>query len=122
MNLLDGLIGGIRSIYENGTEKTFKRGLDFADMAITEASDRLSLVVAGIRGVPVSATVPMTDQVLAYDGTQWTPKTLDLANDPQAQKPSLSRSTCSWMDLADTLAELNLIELTGSWPSWIEVA
>lgn len=33
VNLLDGLIGGIRQIYLAGVEATFKRALDFTDMA-----------------------------------------------------------------------------------------
>lgn len=35
---------------------------------------------------------------------------------PVAQ-PSLARATCSWMDVADALADLGWIELTGSWPA-----
>jgi hypothetical protein len=32
-------------------------------------------VVSGVQGTPVSATAPTTGQVLAFDGTDWTPTT-----------------------------------------------
>lgn len=73
MNLLDALIGGVRKVYAAGTELTFRRGLDFTDMTITVASDRLLLAVAGLRGVAVSATTPVAGDVLAFDGTEWAP-------------------------------------------------
>jgi len=117
MNLLDGLVGGVRAIYENGTAKAFKTGLDFVDMAITVGTDRLSLVVAGIRGVPVSSTAPAEGQVLTYTGTQWAPAAgLALPAEP----PVFSRADYSALEdmakLLEVLDEMGIVDFTGNYP------
>lgn len=76
MTALDGLIGGIRQIYLAGVEATFKRALDFTDMAGEILSDRIRLTVSGLRGVAVADTAPTAGDVLTYDGSEWTPSAL----------------------------------------------
>lgn len=100
MTALDGIVGGIRKIYQNGTEVLFKKGLDFVDMAITVGTDRLSLVVSGLRGRPVSATAPTTGQVLGFDGTEWTPTAAGLADGTAGQ---FLTYTTSWVATSDFL-------------------
>lgn len=73
MSALDGLVGGIRTLYEGGVELTFRRALDFTDMAATVLSDRVRWVVSGLQGTPVDDTAPTTGQVLTFDGTSWAP-------------------------------------------------
>jgi hypothetical protein len=75
MNLLDGLMGGVRRLYARGVEQVFKPALDFADLDATVLSDRVSLTVAALQGVSVSATAPEAGDLLAYDAEheQWAP-------------------------------------------------
>ncbi len=109
MNLLDGLIGGIRAIYQNGTEMAFRHGLDLVDFAITVGADRLHVVVAGLREVPVSDTPPTTGQVLAYDGTEWAPASLGVTLPiPEGDRPAYEyTSGMIDADLADVLTILH---------------
>ena len=73
MNLLDGLIGGIRKVFVRGIEAPTKNALEFRDMDVVPQDDRLVISVSGIAGVPVSSTKPTRGQALVFDGEKWVP-------------------------------------------------
>jgi hypothetical protein len=57
MTALDGLIGGIRTLYDSGTELIFKRALDFVGFDIEVQSDRVVITnTGGSGGAPTTAT------------------------------------------------------------------
>ncbi len=116
-NLLDGLVGGVRTIYENGTEKVFKTGLDFVDMAITVGADRLHLVVSGLRGTPVSDSAPTTGDALVFDGTEWAPAALSgTLPIPEETRPTYEYTSgtidADLADVLDILHDLGVINVT----------
>ncbi len=61
------------------------------------AGGGLSPVVAGLQGRPVSATAPGTNQVLAWNGTQWAPASA-------SGTPSATSSSLGTVQLAGDLA------------------
>ena len=72
-NMLDGLIGGIREVLENGRPIPFKRAINFVGMRVVQGVDWLSVELASLLGFPLSRTGdPQRGQVLGFDGHMWT--------------------------------------------------
>jgi len=72
-NMLDGLIGGIREVLENGRPIPFKRAINFVGMRVVQGADWLSVELASLLGSPLSRTGdPLPGQVIAFDGNAWT--------------------------------------------------
>ena len=74
VKLLDGLVGGIRTILVNGRELEMRNAIEFVGGSVTTLRDRIKISLDVLLGMPVSGDAPAVGQTLVFDGTQWTPQ------------------------------------------------